>query len=122
MANKITWTIGNKEVKSLTLNNKEVKSILRTIDNTIIYEKGGGGSGKIDTQIVPIFIGVRPRYFLQDINGNGLNDKTVYDIYSGGVNTYITRNSMYDGYILAYIMGELVFEGDDQYNGCRYTP
>ena len=35
--NGVTWTIGNKEVKSLTINNKIVKSIERVSDNTIIY-------------------------------------------------------------------------------------
>ena len=33
----VTWTIGNKEVKSLTINNKIVKSIERVNDGEIIY-------------------------------------------------------------------------------------
>ena len=35
----MTWTINNKEVKSLTMNNKEIISIVRTSDNAILYQK-----------------------------------------------------------------------------------
>lgn len=35
----VTWTIGNKEVKSLTINNKIVKSIERISDGVTIYGK-----------------------------------------------------------------------------------
>ena len=34
-----SWTVGNKEVASLTINNKEVQSIVRVSDDAILYQR-----------------------------------------------------------------------------------
>lgn len=122
--NGVTWTIGNKEVKSLTINNKEVKSILRTSDNTIIYEKIE--VVKIDTQFTTqTEFGTR-NYYLKDINGNLLVNKPIKYGHSMFGDDYTWENRTTNsagnvGTVSPYEDIKLVFEGDSEYNPCEYT-
>ena len=64
--------------------------------------------------------------FLQDINENGLMNKTIIvQICSNGSIETVTVTTVADGLTNISTIGNNVkdatFDGDDEYNGCSYT-
>ena len=109
-------TINNKTVSEITnnSNNKIVDSII--MGNTIIYQRNE--KEKIDTTIRS----VHSELWLEDINGNGLMNKTVIaKICSNSIIETISITTGQNGLIgRQFDIKEVTFEGDYEYNGCSY--
>lgn len=110
-------TINNKTVSEITnnSNNKIVDSII--MGNTIIYQRNE--EEKIDTN----FVFTHSEVLLQDVNGNGLMNKTVIAkvCSNNGIET-VTITTGVDGItnLLTNKVKEITFGGDNEYNGCSY--